>query len=88
MDIYAHEEEQEDENGDGKEPTAAATTTGGSSSSSAEASLSCLVHVGRTSILPQQYLIPDKSQGMIVLTVFSPELLSIGTMTCKMENLN
>ena len=76
MDIYTHEEEEgegEEGNGGGKEPSA---------TSSAETPPT-LVHVGRTSILPQQYLVSDKSQGKIVLTVFSPELLSIGTMTCK-----
>ena len=41
-----------------------------------------LVHVGRTSILPQQYLVLDKTQGTIILTVFSPELLSIGAVAC------
>ena len=69
-------------NSRGKEPTA---VVGISFSSSAAETPPTLVHVGRTSILPQQYLVPDKSQGKIVLTVFSPELLSIGTMTCRLR---
>ena len=87
MDIYAHDEDEEEEkkvtekgNGlDGKEPS----EESGTSSSAAETPPS-LVHVGRTSILPQQYLLSEKSQGKIVLTVFSPELLSIGTVTCTL----
>lgn len=82
VDIYVHDEEEGEEGSShGKKPTA----TAGTGSSSTAETPPTLTHIGRTSILPQQYLVPDKSQGKIVLTVFSPELLSIGTMTCKLS---
>lgn len=37
-------------------------------------------HVGRASILPQHI---EANAGKIVLTVLSPQLLPIGTITCE-----
>lgn len=79
VDIYALEEDSdctEDE-------TVTHTASGNPSSAHSHDTATPLVHVGRTSILPQQYLVPDKTEGKIVLTMFSSDLLSIGTVTCK-----
>lgn len=87
MDVYALDEDnRQKENGVASDSS---LPEGGNSSSSTITDKTALptapplIHVGRTSILPQQYLVPDKSQGKITLTVFSPELLSIGTISCK-----